>query len=168
MAHALASMIPPRMYRHFALATVALTAAVAMFAEGESREARAAHVEAQQAPRPEPVVEALQPPIVRRKPARRAQFLQNTGGHDGFDTSFGAPMERTFASQSAHAPTAASEATQAGYSDRYLASLDPEERDLLLQGLKDEGVLSPRERERKSAALVAASQARSGASAGSY
>jgi hypothetical protein len=156
------------MYRHFAVVTVLLTAGIAMFAEGENRQARAAQVASQERARPKPAVEALQPPPTRRKPRRRQQFLQETGGFDGFDASFGMPMDLASSAPSSPAGTAASDATQAGYSEAYLSSLDPEERDLLLAGLANEGVLAPRDRQRKSAALIAASQARSGASAANY
>jgi hypothetical protein len=58
----------------------------------------------------------------------------------------------------------APEVAQTGYSAAYLASLDARERELLLNGLQQEGMLAPGERERRIAALVATSEARSGAS----
>jgi hypothetical protein len=53
--------------------------------------------------------------------------------------------------------------TVPGYSDEYLASLSEEERQLLLQGLQENGMLSPEIRGDRSAAIIAASSRRSGA-----
>src|SRR5688572_28390166 len=44
MRRAVTPAIPPSMYRHFAVVTIVLTLGLAMFAEGEDREAQAASV----------------------------------------------------------------------------------------------------------------------------
>jgi hypothetical protein len=94
--------------------------------------------------------------------------VRHSGEFDGFDPSFGAPTERTLASRGAYPAAEGSPATQAGYSESYLASLDPNDRALLVEGLAKEGMLSPQERERKTAALIASSEARSGAPTANY
>lgn len=153
------------MYRHFAVVTVLLTLGVAMFAEGENREAAAAQVEPRETVRRDET-EIAKPPIAR--PAERRQKLHRAGGFDGFDRSFGAPMDNPLVSLTAQAATVASAVTQTGYSDKYLASLGAEERALLIAELDKEGVGSPEERERKAAALIASSEARSGRTIGNY
>jgi hypothetical protein len=158
------------MYRHFALVTVLLTASIAMFADGENREAAAAQIEDRPEPQPTRPDAVLQPPAPRENrdtASRRARFV-DSNGFNGFDPSFGAPMDKPMGSLATYARRLAPEIAQAGYSDTYLASLSAEERDLLSDGLEQEGMLSPAERERKTAALVAASEARSGTSPANY
>ncbi len=159
MVRTLPSAIPPKMYRHFALVTLALTASVAMFADGENREVASAQVVERDAP--PPPQQDLAPPARTAAPHRRETFVQRSA-FDGFDASFGMPMDKTVGSLAIQTNRLAPEVAQAGYSEAYLASLDPGERDLLLRGLEQEGMLSPGERERRTAALVAASEARSG------
>ena len=163
MVRALPSAIPPKMYRHFALVTVFFTAGIAMFAEGENREAAATQSEAREGQdtlRQDAPAELARPP--ERNAARRHQRFVQSGGFDGFDRSFGQPMAKAMSSLSTYTGEVAAGVAQAGYSESYLASIGPEERALLLDGLAREGMLSPGERERKSAALIAASEARSG------
>ena len=56
-------------------------------------------------------------------------------------------------------------AQEAGYSAEYPESLSAEEREFLLQGLQESGMLSPDMRSNRSTALAAASSHRSGAAA---
>ena len=42
MRRAVAPAVPPKAYRHFAIVTLAVTASLAMFAEGEGRERKGA------------------------------------------------------------------------------------------------------------------------------
>jgi hypothetical protein len=166
MARALPSVVPPKMYRHFALVTVLLTLGVAMFADGENREAAAAQVEQREtSPVEDPQV--IKPPIARR-PVERHQRSHESSAFDGFDPSFGAPMDTPRGSPTGRIAAMASAVAQTGYSDSYLASLDSEKRALLLAELEKEGLSSPEERERKTAALVAASETRSGRPTANY
>jgi len=167
MVRALPSAIPSKMYRHFALVTVLLTTGVAMFAEGENREALAAQVEEHEEPDAIPHESAAKVP--KATIARRTPQHHRFGQHiDGFDVVFGAPMERALGSLGTYTTAVASEVAQAGYSDAYLDSLGAEERDLLLKGLAKEGLLAPEQRERTTAALTAASHVRSGGLAANY
>jgi hypothetical protein len=169
MVRALPSAIPPKMYRHFALVTVLLTTGIAMFADGENREAAAAQIEAregQDALWQDAPAELARPPV--RIVTQRHRRSVQSGGLDGFDRSFGQPMDKAMSSLSTHTGEVAAGIAQVGYSESYLASIGPEERALLLEGLAQEGMLSPRERERKSAALIVASEARSGKPIANY
>jgi len=170
MARALPSVIPPNMYRHFALVTVLLTGTIAMFADGENREAAAAQIEQQQEQetREQQASAKAAAPTIERRVTVRQRFARHSRAFDGFDPSFGAPMDKTPASRGSYTAQAASPVAQTGYSDSYLASLDPNERALLLDGLEKDGMLSPQERERKTAALIASSEARSGAPSANY
>src|SRR6188768_1544520 len=136
MARSLPSAIPPKMYRHFALLTVALTGIIGMFADGENRQAAAAQTEQrhERETRDEQAsAKAAAPTIQQASTGRPRSFVRHAGGFDGFDPSFGAPTERTLASRGTYATVeAASPATQAGYSESDLASLDPNDRALLL------------------------------------
>jgi hypothetical protein len=159
MARKQPSVIPPKVYRHFALVTVLLTAGIAMFADSENREASA-----QVAPRESGLrQESIPKPLVAPRTTRRKHHFAQDG--EGFAAPFGAPMDEAPGSLVAQTTQLAPDAAPAGYSDHYLASLGPDERRLLLEGLEKEGLLSPEEREHKSRALIAASQARSGGSA---
>jgi len=167
MARALTPAVPPKMYRHFAVFTIALTAGLAMFADGENREAIAARIDQQQ-----------HDAELRR--ASAARFGAPRIGHAspkpdrGFDDEslrsdhpFGQPMT-TFGPQLTYRRThviptdLAAQAVEAGYSEEYLASLSEEERDRLLEGLRENHLLSPAERNRITARLDAASRRRSG------
>ena len=80
--------IPPQLYRHFAIVTIVLTLALAMFAEGENGEAARALATQQQAqvprtPTPPKLVVASSAP----------QPAGDSGG-GGWDLDFGSPMEQ--------------------------------------------------------------------------
>ena len=160
MRRKMSSVIPPEIYRHFAMVTVLLTTGIAMFAEGENREAAVIDTAPAEASTPAYAAAAPEPAIVRRPPARRSS--SGRSGFDGFDASFGPPMDTPLGSTGAYASASLTETAPTGYSERYLESLSAEERNLLLAGLATEGLLSPEERQRKSAALIAASESRSG------
>jgi hypothetical protein len=132
-----------------------------MFVDGENREALAAHIE-EAGPRADPV-----PANSTRLEAAPGRARPVEFASDGAlsDDTFGRPMDRPYlrrSSTSVLPPTAAAQASLAGYSEEYLASLSEAERARLLAGLEEQGMLSPDERERRSAALVEASYRRSG------
>ncbi|HEY6814433.1 MAG TPA: hypothetical protein VI168_02725 [Croceibacterium sp.] len=161
------TIIPPKMYRHFALVTVLLTMAVAMFASGENRQATAAQIEErrQQEEFEQNSREKLdEPKIAHRSERRSAHFSADS---EVFDRSFGRPMSVTRGGSGAAGIAAAVGApggAPPAYSEHYLASLGEEERKLLLEGLERERQLSNQERAQRNAALAAASGQRSGGS----
>src|SRR5688572_985632 len=77
--------ITAKMYRHFATLTIAVTAAVAVFADGENREAIATEVSS--APRPAP---SAGPSELARKDSGSRGSFASEGGYDG---AFGQPMD---------------------------------------------------------------------------
>jgi len=117
------------MYRHFAMVTVLCTAGLAMFADGENQEARAAHVAA-----PAPVEEER--PAAFATPAASNAPRATFGWNDDADGSFGQPMERMLgAANSSIIPEGVTQADQ--YPPEYLASLTKAERELLLSGVRE-------------------------------
>ena len=155
MRRAVTPPIPPSMYRHFAIVTLALTTGLAMFAQGENRE-----VEAAQVARPQPVKSAAPSVLARATPS--AQSSSGSWGSDSeFDGSFGRPMENLIEGAGSLIPDLDALGAP-GYSPEYLASLSAEEREMLLQGLQENGMLAPDIQEERVAALNAASRRRSG------
>ena len=156
MRRAVTPAIPPSMYRHFAIVTLALTTGLAMFAQGENREAQAVQVA-----RPQPARSAAPPVLARATPS--SQPSAGAWGSDSeFDSSFGRPMESLIDGAGSLIPDLDA-IVAPGYSPEYLASLSAAEREMLLQGLQDNGMLSPDIQEERAAALNAASRRRSGA-----
>jgi hypothetical protein len=163
--------IPPRMYKHFATLTIAITVMVAVFAEGD--DARKAV---------EPMSGQIEQEIAQREEAARAQVrstLERTpidggamsvmpanngdGGGFGADSAFGSPMERP---GNGGGIIPARIAPNDVYSEEYLASLSEEERAALLAGLRDSGMLDAETKQQQIAALDRASAKRSGTSPG--
>lgn len=86
------SPIPPSLYKHFAVATLAVTTALAMFADGENRQARASQIEA-------PAPAAEQPPeeFVRApEPPRKSRASSQWYSASAFAGTFGQPMNQAF------------------------------------------------------------------------
>lgn len=144
------------MYRHFAVITLVLTTGLAMFADGENREAHATQVGP---PSPRPSAPAV---LATAAPTR--QSAGAWAPDSDFDGAFGNPMERVISGASSLIPDLG-EMVAPGYSPEYLASLSEEERELLLRGLQENGMLEPDIQSDRSAAIDAASGRRSGAAA---
>ena len=77
--------VSARMYRHFAVLTVAITLAVGVFADGEGRQAAASEVRARQKPAPH----AGPTKLIRKDAPAQGGFSSD----DGFDGAFGSPMD---------------------------------------------------------------------------
>jgi hypothetical protein len=159
MVRTITPAIPAKMYRHFAVATLALTFAIAMLADGESRAAADAHSEGNV-------------PSTPARPTNSANFDGRNGSaaqpavvgrfsnDDGIE--FGAPMDRPRGG--AESSIAAVDSVQGlGYSPAYLDSLSDEEREALLASLAQSGMLSERSRKESAVQLTSASARRSGA-----
>jgi hypothetical protein len=159
MRRAATPAIPQKMYRHFALVTVLLTAVMAMFASGENRNAATAHIETQTAEnevRRESQARFGAPKIGGSPAPTVRNFPDDIG-------EFGRPMDNPRESLSGSVMARQERAEAAGYSPEYLASLSPAEREMLLKGLEENGMLSEEVRAERGAALAAASSRRSGA-----
>lgn len=157
--------VPIKLYRHFAMVTLALTAALAMFATGEGEEQRRA---AQQAHAPQAQSNAPRPSSTPRY--GEASLAQRGGGGEFGDEAapgndFGRPLIRAgdsrFIQPSALPPP---NSENAAFTDSYLDSLSEEELTELLRAMR-EGGIEDAERRQATAVLEAASRRRSGRSA---
>ncbi len=152
----------PRIYRHFAIVTLAVTALVGIFADGENREAIA---QAQQQQSREPI--RIKPPEKKEREGREGGSFGSVGGR------FGTPMVNPGGSRSDAIETIGPSQVPArtnptGLSDAEFARLSPKEREALIQKIREQQFgLSPEIRARQIENLVAASTARSGAESNS-
>lgn len=164
MARTVTPTIPPKMYRHFAVVTVMLTTTVALFADGENRQAAAATqslASPQESAEPQSPAASATPAATRRSEPRRGTFSSDA---EVFDPHFGRPPARTASWDSMGTMPRATFAGQPRHSEHYLAALSDEGQQLLQKELETEGRLSPAEREQRAAALIAASAHRTGGS----
>lgn len=155
--------IPMKLYRHFAVVTLALTAFLALFASGENEELRqqSNQVHAPQRTAAAPAASAT--PAYGEAQLRRADSGGGGFGEEaGMDNSFGRPTIAGGDSRfivSTALPAAGSE--NAGFTDDYLDHLSEEELEALLRAMR-EGGLEDSERRQASAVMEAASRRRSG------
>jgi hypothetical protein len=135
MRRAAAPAIPPSLYRHFAIVTVVVAAGLALFAEGDNREAQAAQVA-----QVRPDGRATPPVIARASPTDATG--STSGGWDevDFDSSFGAPMDEPTGSGTETDPD---EDSPSDSSPERPATLSPMEREVLLRGLQEHAAPAP-------------------------
>ncbi len=167
------STVPTKMYRHFAVVTVLLTASLAMFADGENREYYAEQDNAQQRQSAEnsPWVESEQEDEDREEntPAYgQAQLVRRDGsqavgsfGSENDPSSYGrasGPGARRISSQLLPAENS----ENAGFTAAYLDKLSEDELDRLLAALEEDGIENEAERRQAIAILEAGSLRRSG------
>ncbi len=159
--------IPMKMYRHFAVVTLLLTATLALLAEGHQRNlAEPASAEPAAVSTPTPAnTPAYGQAQITSQTGGSGQFGEEArpgngygrgrgGGGSGGNYGFLRPGD---------APAANSE--NAGFTAAYLDSLTEEELDALLQGLRQAGIDSEAEVRQAKALLEAGSRRRSGAAA---
>ena len=101
MRRASLPLVPPTMYRHFAAVTLALTTVLAMFADGEARQAQAAQ---------KPELQPAAPPGPSRFTIPADSPVRNSipgGWYEGagLDVAFGQPMQRLLDSASSSLAT---------------------------------------------------------------
>lgn len=131
------SLVPPGMYRHFAAVTLALATALAMFADGENRQAEAS-----------PLVEAKpterEAPASFDRPATSRSGAANSGWNDepDFDPSFGQPMERPQGTGANKEATAEDEEVSGDPPDAF-APPTMAERERLLRQLREDRSRAP-------------------------
>ena len=159
MARLQTPAIPAKMYRHFAVLTLLLTASVAFFADGESREVVAAQVaetKQENAVRRQSYARFGAPKLGAQQPDAVGRFSEDDGGPD---LAFGTPAAGVPIVNAASGVMASDDPlVRAGYPRAYLDKLSPEERLKLLESLqasRSQGL-----------SLAAASARRSGARAG--
>lgn len=157
-----APSITPKMYRNFAIATVAITGSVAMIADSDKREAVASQIEtaeayAQRPKNSEPVLKMSEE--VQQGSGDLDGFYRDTGGGGPSDAGDGlgsvVPLElRAYAS----GPTAA-QLAQLGLSRAKYDSLSDAEKKQIMEMLTG---ISYAERQRNIAKATAASARRAG------
>ena len=158
MARPHTSPVPAKMYRHFAIVTIALTAAVALFADGESRNAVAERVADHQ--------REIQDRRGKHVVAKAPQLAGNPAPlADDTANAFGTPSAGRYAVRTS-GTTPFEALIAAGYSRDYVESLSAEDRQHLLAALHGGGAAAP-DHAADAAALASASAARSGARKGS-
>jgi hypothetical protein len=166
------------MYRHFAVVTVAITAGMAILADGEGRQAIAGSVENHIAQRQEAArIEQAQvakfgkPKLVQRQGARSGDW--GVGGYgDAFDANYGTPGDRTseYARTSAvwRGRTGSAGSVPASYAPYGISqaeweSMSEQERAAWMQKMQGRSPpASAEQRARDIESLMAASAARSG------
>ena len=137
MRRAAAPAIPPSLYRHFAIVTVVVAAGLALFAEGDNREAQAVQVAEV---RPDG---RATPPVIARASSTDATG-STSGGWDevDFDSSFGAPMDEPPGSGT-DTDTDPERDSPSDPSPGRPAALSPMEREVLLRGLQEQVAPAP-------------------------
>lgn len=167
MARVSKSTIPVTMYRHFAVVTVSLTFVLAIFAHGESRSAMAAELDEQQHQAELRLQSAAMVGTAKIGVKKPGPAADPTGF--GEDESMGAPTVQVGGNSSGSvmpegaAYTGSMAAAQGvGYPAAQLAAMSKGERDQLVKGLRDAGIVTPEQRRLRAAALLAASSSRSG------
>ncbi len=158
--------IPLKMYRHFAIVTIALTACLALFADGENREF--AEEQANRALQSQ--VRAERRTVQSNTPAYGEARLER---RSGTTTRFGREFDRNYGKPMISPNSRSSVIEQAvvrddvvipGYSQAYLDSLSEDELDQLIESLRAAGMLDQNQRRRNMARLEAAARRRSGVS----
>lgn len=167
--------LTPKMYRHFAVITLVSTLLMAVFSDGESREAVAAEMAARQ--RQAELQKASQEKYGKPSLIRADEESGGGGGGSGWSDSggdYGEPMDAAgsrvqrisnFGAAPARADGGyAPEAyAQYGISQAELAQLSPDERAALLARVRAGGMaVDPRERQRQIDALLSSSRNRAG------
>lgn len=155
--------VPIKVFKHFAIVTVVITALTALFADGENREVVEKQIAAQ--------IEEQERREARNAEPTLARAPSQPSVHEGFSDSvamgFGEPMVRQRGSENKTGYIPGSKTPKGreaipGYSQDYLDGLSEEEYEALLSGLREAGMLDPKTREQQIAALQRASIARSG------
>lgn len=162
--------ITPKVFRHFAAITIAITLTLGFFANGEGRQAladevteRQHHAELQQ----EQVARFGQPRLIRRQ----ASPANDPAGGGGFDADYGEPSDsggmtrvsgtwQTQASGSSHIP--GSYAPYGIAQARWDAMSEEERKAFLRARTTSRPELTAAQKQRAAAALLAASAARAG------
>ena len=159
--------IPLKMYQHFAAVTVVMTAGIALFADGENREAMATHIEERERERE---LQALSAEITgTRELVRRDDRTRGTWGAETGPN--GAPMDNPQSSSASSrrssgggGRTRARRATIPGYDRAFIESLSEEEYRALVGSLPAEyrGTAEAGPTPEQMAALENASRRRAG------
>lgn len=170
MARVAQPKIPMRIYQHFAVVTIVVTLGVAVFADGETREAAGQEVTPQTAP---VAKSSTIPKLARSKTA--GSFGEDEGGSAAFgdDMAMGSASDTGSdrGNDSGIIPdelpddATTNAALAAGYPASVLAAMSVAEREQLVKSLRDAGIADSEVRQARAASLLASSQQRSGGTA---
>ena len=169
--------LKPSMYRHFAVLTVACTLVLALFSDGESRDAVAAELEAQQQAEAARLAASKpkygEPKFKQKQRAARWREFNDSEVHFGDAMDFRGSKVQDVGDLDLSARSrlggefAPQDYARFGISQEELAALSPAEREKLLAKLRAGGLpVDPAERQRQIERLLAASASRSGSEAG--
>lgn len=177
MAQIRKASITPKMYRHFAAITVALTLTLGLFANGEGRQALADEVEGRVAAHQEArrieeaqIAKFGKPKLIARN-SRRDSAWGYGGYGDAFDSDYGKPSDGSSAGSIAGtrmgrvSPSAKVPSSYAPYGISQAAwqAMTEEEREEFLRSrTKPQPVVSAEQHRRQVEGLLAASAARAG------
>ena len=154
--------VPVKMYKHFAVVTVGMTAMIALFADGENREAAAGHIENRHE---EARVRAASQEITGAPRLVRAD--RQSAGSFGSEASgdFGQPMDNTGISadfSNASRSTNRSRQTLPNMTPEEVAALSQEEYDRLRRLYAAAGAIEDVDRSAQMSEVEAASARRMG------
>ena len=155
--------VPFKVFRHFAIVTIVVTALTALFADGENQQVVKKQIEEQIEQQEKRERENAKAMLVRAP----AQQSVHEGFSDQVSMGFGEPMVRMQARQNASgyvpgARTRGGREAIPGYSQDYIDRLSDEDYEALVAGLREAGMLDAETRADQIAALQRASIARSG------
>lgn len=126
--------IEPKMYRHFAVITVALSTVVAVFANGDAQEAMAKSQKVAKH-------NAAETRVAKAKLTDKRSEKRRSGGGGGFSGPYGAPMDGSGGGDSSYIP-AGMVVTPAPIiievDQKALARMTPEQRAAYLRKLEEE------------------------------
>lgn len=155
--------IPYRMYRHFAVATVTLTACVAMFADGERREAISDHIEHKER---EAELQRQSEAMFGQRELVRSKAAEDDGEFGSESSDFAMPSDDLGGRITRLPPRRERRPEIPGYSRTYVDSLTEEQYRALLASIAQGAGETQAEREQNLRNLDRMSRLRSGADAG--
>lgn len=155
--------VPVKLYKHFAVVTVVLTATIALFADGENREAVAHQMEQrEEEARLERASQEITgtPRLIRSEATLQGSF--DDGGE--FDAGYGRPMNDpgTTRQGSGRRSTNQSRQSLPNMTPEEVAALSQEEYDRLLRLYAEAGVIEDYDRSAQMSSVEAASARRMG------
>lgn len=161
--------IPLKMYKHFAIMTVTLTASIAMFADEDKREAAVEQLETRQVAQSEPQAKV----VTDSQGLVRNDLAQPGSGFGTENRGYGGPTVRpasvrgTARPDPRRQPTSDGRLSVPGYDQAWIDAMSPEQYRIFLESISEEALddaVTAEDRRRQQSALEAASARRAGRS----
>lgn len=159
------SPVPAHLYRHFAIVTIGLTLVLALFTDGENRQAIAQEIESREEQAAFARASAQKfgkPKLLQAPPPSIGSFGEDVAMGAATTPSRSGAIGRLTPSTPPGTAANIAAARSVGYPEQQLATMGQSEREQLVKGLRSAGVLDQEERRRRAAALFTQSAARSG------